>query len=691
MSTDAVMEDPADDYDELYGSETPETAVKTQGTKVRDDDDELYPEFSCSGAIPGLGQHNAAANTEASGAPKTTDVPPLPQDMSTAQTGEKNTAAKLEAAGTEGSGAGLAATISENQGVAHTEVLMPPGAGSPINPTVLSLPGQDPLAEATSKEKTDQNSAANAIDTNVDGKSVSLQTAAESAAGSTAPHLKQEPDREFIEAAQANRSNPEAEWQFDSSDAESSSSDSDSDSTSSDDSDEADGDYEMLDPVTAARMLMAEEGGDEDGQQNTSGNKGGLKTKNEQADEVVPKPDITVTEDMRIVPLGQVEHLVMNFAVVKAYTSGEYKVLESGSALCLQNRTVIGAVMETMGRVQEPLYTVAFTNRQEMDDMGIETGTKIFYVDKHSTFVFTEPLKGLKGTDASNIHDEEVAEDELDFSDDETESAWKKWKKQNRQAGRQAFLQQYQQQGRPNQDDAYPFVKEERTMIKYDDDDDDEEMYTPLARPSNYGDMMNGAGASSSDRSRRIEFDRGRGRGRGGRGGRGRGASRGDRGRRGGYQPDGNRGGASGASQPYQPQQFQAPQTSHCTPPAQPTFPSFPPIPPQQAGYVPFQVPPPPGWPQQQALQQPPSWMQSLQQSSSHATGPYQQPPQGAQPAYPQGSYVNPAYWNQGQNQGQHGQYYQGQAQAAQDQTAALQAVMQYFKQHGAAPPRGNQ
>jgi H/ACA ribonucleoprotein complex non-core subunit NAF1 len=33
-----------------------------------------------------------------------------------------------------------------------------------------------------------------------------------------------------------------------------------------------------------------------------------------------------------------------------------------------------------------------------------------------------------KGNDASNIYDEEVAEDELDFSDDEKEAEWKRRK-----------------------------------------------------------------------------------------------------------------------------------------------------------------------------------------------------------------------------------------------------------------------
>jgi hypothetical protein len=38
---------------------------------------------------------------------------------------------------------------------------------------------------------------------------------------------------------------------------------------------------------------------------------------------------------------------------------------------------------------------------------------KLFYIPDQSTFVFTRPLLNLKGSDASNIFDEEVAENVL--------------------------------------------------------------------------------------------------------------------------------------------------------------------------------------------------------------------------------------------------------------------------------------
>ena len=43
-----------------------------------------------------------------------------------------------------------------------------------------------------------------------------------------------------------------------------------------------------------------------------------------------------------------------------------------------------------------------------------------------SRFVFPSQIKAIKGSDASNIHDEEVNEDEIEFSDDEAEAAYRR-------------------------------------------------------------------------------------------------------------------------------------------------------------------------------------------------------------------------------------------------------------------------
>ena len=334
----------------------------------------------------------------------------------------------------------------------------------------------------------------------------------------------------------------EAEFELDSSPIESSSSDLSTDSSSSDDSDQDD--YEMLDPAEQARRLMQEDGGSDDDGGGKSGNaatSGPLRTLNEKPEEVIPKPSITVTEDMKISELGNVENLVENLVVIKAKTSGENQVLEFGSLLCLEDRSVIGVVAETLGRVQQPYYSVRFTNEAAISEVGISQGTKIFYVDRHSSSVFTQSLKAYKGSDASNLHDEEVGDAEMEFSDDEAEAEHKrklKMTKQSRREGRHVvndgFIHNVQQnRNQPyNRPREHPLEGDGEAALRNENNDQDDGLYTPLARPSNLHEIMGQREApieacntqrstETGNRGERDRVNRGRGREDRGRGGRG--------------------------------------------------------------------------------------------------------------------------------------------------------------------------
>lgn len=359
----------------------------------------------------------------------------------------------------------------------------------------------------------------------------------------------------FEELAETNKDNAQAEFELDSSPfGYDSSSDDSTDTSSSDDSD-AD-DYEMLSPAEQARRLMAEDGGSDD-----EGKSKGRKvvaevprTLNEKLDEFVPKPTVVVTEDMKIEELGPVENTVENLALIRANTSGEYQVLESGSLLCLQDRSVIGVVSETLGRVHQPYYSVRFTNTTAIAEAGIEKNTKIFYVAQHSMTVFTQPLKAFKGSDASNLHDEEVGDDELEFSDDEAEAEHKRQIKQQRMAKRSArdsqpdgFSRGAQQRpgcpgarlnGSSHAVQEHP-PKSAEAILNYDDTDsmnidnneDQDGPYTPLVRPSNLHEILSGKAPPMEKSARRGNTNKGRGDGRGGN--RGRGDNRGRGGNRG--------------------------------------------------------------------------------------------------------------------------------------------------------------
>ena len=348
------------------------------------------------------------------------------------------------------------------------------------------------------------------------------------------------------ENAEANEDIAEAEFEIDSSPYETSSSDASSGSSSSEDSSD---DYELLDPEEQARRLMQEDGGsDDEGFKKGAGALSGpLRTLHEKPDEIVPKPDVTVTSDMKIEELGIVENLVENVVLVKAKISGEYRVLETGSVLCLDDRTVIGAIAETLGKVQEPHYSIRFTNSGAISEANISKGTRVFYVERYSTYVFTQPLKSFKGSDASNIHDEEVGDDELEFSDDEAEAEYKrkiKVQKQAKREGRQSNTNGFSRgphggSGSLRATQDAPMNFEDTAMINYDENGNDDELYTPLARPSNLHEIMGSreaptessqslANGNQSSRGARHRNDRGRPRGDHGRGG-GRRNDRGDR------------------------------------------------------------------------------------------------------------------------------------------------------------------
>lgn len=440
------------------------------------------------------------------------------------------------------------------------------------------------------------------------------------------------------------------EWEVDSSPYESS---SDS-STDSDDSDD-DEDYPILSPEEQARILMLAEGGSDDEGEGKGKTGGVIRSTNEVDEEVQPIPDIKITPEMKVVLLGRIQTVIDNAVLIEASTSGEYQVLESGSLLCSEDRNVLGVVAETLGRVENPLYTVMYKNTAEVQERGLVKDMPIYYVEEHSTFVFTQPLKGLKGSDASNFHDEEVAEDEIEFSDDEAEAEYRRKLKQKRQERKDA------RDGGASRGRRGPPgpSRLSHTELNYDDEGG-EDGYTPLARPKNLHEMMRGQEAPVEGNERGSGFRGGRGRGRGsdrGRGGRGRGGG----GRGGSWDQDHRQLQQQTGNFTYgQPAASPQPQAAYGQPPYQQQqpvyglpqpFAGYPQYPPQQQGQftpgaapaqVPFQ------FPFQQAFAQPtafqgippgahinPLFLAALQQQ--------QQQPQQAQQPSAQGQQPNPA------------------------------------------------
>lgn len=462
------------------------------------------------------------------------------------------------------------------------------------------------------------------------------------------------------------------EWEVDSSPYESSSSDDSSDDDDDSDVDES----KLLGVEETARLLMEADGGSDDEMDGTRAAKqaAGVRTKNELPDEPEPAPQISLSPEDTIAPLGIVQHVVEGTqAVIEALQAGAaVTILDRGTVLCKEDRTVLGVIHDTIATVHKPMYILRFRSEEEAKAAALERGTQVWYSKSHANFVFPSQLRQEKGSDASNLHDEEVGPDEMEYSDDEQEQAHKREKK-NRKRGGKGKLNKGDDRG------SHATSTAGDSNLNYGEDDDG--TYHKLPRPSNFG-----MGLPPPPPPGVTAFPAMNGGNRGGQNGGRRGDSRG-RGRGRGFQGRGRGGGQGHNSRPQHPP-HQQPQNPHQPPPP------FPVIPPPAPGQWPFPIPPLPQFggasgssaaPAAPAPTYPmPSW--SPAQSSPFPFPPVPppnwSPPQQQQPAQhtnympPAGGYSVPGQYSPSNGPAppapaqnyQYPNYYSGQAQNNQQQ-----------------------
>ena len=172
-----------------------------------------------------------------------------------------------------------------------------------------------------------------------------------------------------------------------------------------------------------------------------------LRTKNE-----LPEPDIvipSITEvgpDEHLEKVGEIMNIVNNVVVVKGEASTTHRAsehaLDSETLLVYEDRKVLGYVSgalllllltlrpftqihETFGPTYQPMYQVKFNSAHPLDSNEARVSRPVFHVPARSKYVFVGELTKLRGSDASNVHDEEPVDYEIEFSDDEAEAAYK--------------------------------------------------------------------------------------------------------------------------------------------------------------------------------------------------------------------------------------------------------------------------
>ena len=173
---------------------------------------------------------------------------------------------------------------------------------------------------------------------------------------------------------------------------------------------------------------------EDDDEVNEGDNDEPIKSKNEILDSKVPclPEDYIVDITTNIQFIGTISGVVEKNVIITAAKSAEDKVLNEGTVICFEDRTPVGLLYEVFGRLQSPVYSVKFNTQEEAEKFGEKKGSKVYYVVPTAEFLSTHQIRKFKGSDASNCNDEELPEDEQEFSDDEKEAAAKKKKKRKK-------------------------------------------------------------------------------------------------------------------------------------------------------------------------------------------------------------------------------------------------------------------
>ena len=101
----------------------------------------------------------------------------------------------------------------------------------------------------------------------------------------------------------------------------------------------------------------------------------------------------------------------------------EYGVLDLDNLVFNTNGINFGYIDDVIGKVDTPYYVVKFF--PDIEKNLVKREENIFFVNNKAKVISFSHLK-KSGCDASNAFDEELLEEELEFSDDEIEQTQKK-------------------------------------------------------------------------------------------------------------------------------------------------------------------------------------------------------------------------------------------------------------------------
>jgi rRNA processing protein Gar1 len=138
--------------------------------------------------------------------------------------------------------------------------------------------------------------------------------------------------------------------------------------------------------------------------------------------------DLT-SEDV-LVEAGMIEDVFEDKVIMRANIFNG--ILDLDNILFNENKFPVGYLDDVIGKVESPYYVIRFFpnyTQESREKMNLLSGKSIFFVKSRSKQIVPGYLMRHKGCDASNAFDEEIHDDEMEFSDDEEEVKFKSRKK----------------------------------------------------------------------------------------------------------------------------------------------------------------------------------------------------------------------------------------------------------------------
>ncbi|KAG6512562.1 H/ACA ribonucleoprotein complex non-core subunit NAF1-like [Zingiber officinale] len=136
----------------------------------------------------------------------------------------------------------------------------------------------------------------------------------------------------------------------------------------------------------------------------------------------VPPVEVSLEPHHQTIPVGLISSVFGNRVIVEG--SVDHNPLNEGSILWItETRIPLGIIDEIFGPVKNPYYVVRYNSEKDVP-VGIIEGTAVSFVMEFAAYVLDKDIS-KRGYDASGENDEEVF-NEMEFSDDEKETEYKR-------------------------------------------------------------------------------------------------------------------------------------------------------------------------------------------------------------------------------------------------------------------------